>query len=124
MLGIVDRQNKVLLGSEAYAAWESYRQEFQQRIGHEFAVLVVAPRAARRLLGRGLPVADAGTLFARSDGKALWVQGLVLEPQVYALALVFLRGGELPAEAASYGLGSIELSQRVGGSAAPAGKLR
>ena len=105
VLVIAPRDGGRARGSEAYADWQAYRDDVLARRGEGVHILQVAPQAYRRRVAQPRLDGEFATLFLRPDRRrGLLHEGMILEPRAYLLGLEYLRGGTVPAEAASYGL--------------------
>lgn len=101
---VIDQRDPRLLASEAYADWHAYFRRFAASGRGALPVYKLSPkRALLQLPALGKRVRNA-TVFVDVRGRGLLHEGLVLEPQVYAIGRAFAETGEVAAEARNAGL--------------------
>lgn len=92
------------VGSDAYADWVAYRDEFLHAGANELRVVTLSPLQYRASISQPDLADDFTTLFIRRGREALVHNGMVLEPRIYILGSEFLSSGTLPPDAAAYDL--------------------
>ncbi len=101
---VVDQGDQRLVGSEAYADWQSYHRRFVASARGTLPVYTLAPARARLLLpALGRQIRRA-TVFVDAQGRGLVHDGLVLEPVVYAIGRDFAQTGVIAPRARDAGL--------------------
>jgi hypothetical protein len=101
---LVDQKDPGLLASEAYADWHAYYERFVASGHGAVPVYTLTPASGHAQLPKLGTATGNATVFVDAQGRGLFHDGLVLEPEVYVIGRNFAERGEISPQAEAYGL--------------------